>query len=361
VSAAAGACDACLARPWLLARLSGHLDRVGGRIQALLALPDQELIEAIGGRERSRVRGELAAFEPDRARRAAAKAGLELVCRCEGAYPRRLLDLQSAPAVLHLTGATERLVELAGRDPVAVVGARRPSAYGLDMARALGRGLDSAGVTVLSGMADGIDAATHAGSLDASGGTIAVLPGSAAQAYPAGKRRLHERIVETGVALSELGPGVEVRRWMFPARNRLIAALAAMTVVVEASERSGALITAELAAGLERGVGAVPGAVTSRCAAGPNELLARGATLIRGAQDVLDCLYGAGCVRVAQARGALPPGLQPLLAAIGDGRDTAAALSRAGLSPQDGLAALASLELAGYIRRTTGGRYSVLP
>jgi DNA processing protein len=134
-----------------------------------------------------------------------------------------------------------------------------------------------------------------------------------------------------------------------------------MTVVVEAGERSGALLTARSASALGRTVGAVPGRVTSSLASGPNGLLADGARIIRGPQDVLDELFGAGVRNVALDRKPdLAPELRALLVAIGDGHDTAAALARAGLAPEAGLAALASLELAGYVRRRAGGRFSVV-
>jgi DNA processing protein len=230
------------------------------------------------------------------------------------------------------------------------------------VARSLGQGLGRAGVTVLSGMAHGIDSASHTGALDAGAPTVAVLPGPANRAYPAGRRALHRRLVATGAAVSELPPGCSVWRWMFPARNRIIAALAAMTIVVEAGERSGALLTAGFAKALGRPVGAVPGQVTMTQAAGPNQLLATGATVVRGAQDVLDALFGAGArTAIAADRAELAGELALLLAAIASGHDTAAALVRAGVGPEQGLAALVSLELGGYVRREPGGRYSVIP
>jgi DNA processing protein len=149
---------------------------------------------------------------------------------------------------------------------------------------------------------------------------------------------------------------------MFPARNRVIAALSAMTIVVEAGERSGALLTAAFARALGRAVGAVPGQVTTPRAAGPNHLLATGATVIRGAQDVLDALFGAGTrTAVVADRPGLPDELGRLLGAIAAGHDTTAALIRAGFAAEQGLAALTSLELAGYVRRGAGGCYSVIP
>jgi DNA processing protein len=354
------ACSRCLARAWLLGALSGHLDAVRARIDELLTVDDVELIAAVGGRRRGELERGLESFDPDRARARADEAGLELLCRCDPAYPARLSALRMPPTVLHVAGGLARFQALAAADPVAIVGSRKASPYGLDAARALGRDLACAGVTVVSGLALGIDSAAHAGALSAEGPTIAVLPGPAERPYPPARRAVYQRLRATAAVVSELSPGVAVRRWMFPARNRLIAGLAAMTVVVEAGARSGALLTAGYARELERPVGAVPGRVTSAQAAGPNELLARGACVVRGAQDALDALFGAGTRTVrAQARPPLSPELARLLAAIASGSDTAASLHRAGLAPEQGLAALAELELSGYIRREPGGRFAV--
>jgi DNA processing protein len=284
------------------------------------------------------------------------------VCRCAEAYPSRLLDLPNPPAALYVLGGLERLKGLLADDAVAIVGARAASPYGTAVARSLASALGRAGVTVVSGMAHGVDSAAHAGALDAQAPTVAVLPGSAHRAYPQSRQALHRRIVATGAAVSELPPGTAVRRWMFPARNRIIAALAAMTIVVEAGERSGSLVTAGFARSLGRPLGAVPGQVTNPRSAGPNTLLAEGATVVRDAQDVLDELFGAGARRaLADARPQLAEELSLLRAELAAGHDTATALLRAGLEPERGLAALASLELAGYVRREPGGRFAVIP
>src|SRR5436305_5249316 len=161
------------------------------------------------------------------------------------------------------------------------------------MARELGRELAAAGLLVVSGLAFGIDACAHRGALDANT-TVAVLGCGADGAYPASHRSLWRRICERGLVLSEMPPGTGAWRWTFPARNRVMAALAGMTVVVEAAARSGSLITADLAADLGRDLGAVPGPVTSRASAGPNDLLAGGACVVRNGQDVLDAMLGAG-------------------------------------------------------------------
>jgi DNA processing protein len=356
------ACDGCVARSWLLARLGGHLEYARGRIDAVLALGDEELISAVGGRYRQQIARELGRLDSDELRERAAGALVESICRCQAAYPARLRALESPPAVLFVAGGLGRFSELAGEDPVAIVGARKASQYGLEVARSLGSGLARAGVTVISGMALGIDSAAHAGALSAGAPTIAVLPGSADRPYPRGKRALYRQIVDSGAAISELPPGSSVWRWTFPARNRILAALAATTVVVQAGSRSGSLLTAGFARSLGRPVGAVPGQVTSPQSAGPNSLLAGGAYVVRGPRDVLDQLFGAG-VRpvVSERRAEVSSDAQALLRSIVDAGDTASALAAAGLSAGEGLAALASLELAGYLRRGPGGGYTPIP
>lgn len=356
------ACDGCLRRPWLLAELTGHLDRSGGRLAELLELDDLELLRAVSGRRRARLERRLARFDPMSCRQHAERAGVELICRCHPGYPARLLALPSPPAVLHVAGGLGRFLAFSSGEPVAIVGTRRPTSYGLDVSRMLARGLAASGLTVISGMAQGIDSIAHDGALAAAGPTITVLAAGPERPQPASRRALHRRILAAGASVSELPPGTEVRRWMFPARNRLIAGLSAMTVVVEAAERSGALLTASWTADLGRPVGAVPGRVTTSQARGPHRLLAEGAHLITAAQDVLDRLYGAGVRSVGvDLRPGPEPGLKRWLQAIAEGHDTPAALARAGLAPEDSLQVLSALELSGHIRREAGGRFAVVP
>jgi DNA processing protein len=353
------ACDGCTASSWLLGRLAGNVDKARSRLEQVLALRDDDLIDAVGGRDKARLRAEFDALDVDGVRSRIRAAGVDAVCECDPAYPAALRALPAPPAVLYVAGGLDRLVGLVAEDPVAIVGSRRASPYGLDVARSLGRGLAACGITVVSGMALGVDSAAHAGALDVGGTTVAVLPASPERPYPGGRRALYRRIVAAGAVVSELGAGTAVWRWMFPARNRIIAALAAMTVVVEAGERSGALVTARHARGIGRPVGAVPGRVTTPQAAGSNELLAAGAGVVRDPQDVLDQLFGAGERTVRDPRRPPPPELAPLLSAIAEGHETAAALARAGLAPDRGLAALAALELGGFVTRGPGGRYRV--
>ena len=149
-------------------------------------------------------------------------------------------------------------------------------------------------MTVVSGLALGIDATAHRGCLDGSGTAVAVLACGPERAYPRRHRRLHEQVAERGVVLSELPPGTQAQRWSFPARNRIMAGLARLTLVVEAAEPSGSLITADFARDLGREVAAVPGRVTARMAAGTNGLLRDGAVPVTSTEDVLDELFGVG-------------------------------------------------------------------
>jgi DNA processing protein len=174
---------------------------------------------------------------------------------------------------------------------VAIVGARACSGYGASVARMLGRELAAAGLVVVSGLARGVDAEAHRGALDAGGVTVAVLGCGIDRDYPAAHAELARRIAATGLIVAEYAPGVEPRPWRFPARNRIIAGLCAATVVVEARERSGALITADLALEGGREVFAVPGEIGSALSAGTNALLKLGASPLTDAADVLD-VYG---------------------------------------------------------------------
>jgi DNA processing protein len=359
------ACAACLARTWLVGRLADHIARAHerfGALDSLLALPDGDLLAAIAPGQREDLEARLAGFAAGPAREDCRRAGVTPVCRHDDRYPRALCDGPDPPAVVHVAGAGARMEELLEAPSVAVVGARRATPYGLEVARGLGRGLSAAGVTVVSGMALGVDSAAHAGALEAGGRTVAVLAGGADLPYPASKRGLHRRLVDEACALSEMPPGLRPRRWCFPARNRLIAALAGVTVVVEAVERSGALITARLARDQGREVAAVPGAVTSPRSRGTNALLRDGAHLVRDAQDVLDLLLGVGvaCARAQDRFAGLDDSLRRVLDAVAAGCDTAAGLAATPAETGAAMIALSRLELLGHLRRGPGGRYQVV-
>jgi DNA processing protein len=278
-------------------------------------------------------------------------------------YPEALLDLDDlrdhvSPERLHGRGDIGLLAALEPGRTVTVVGARRSSAYGRSVAAELAGSLAAAGLVVVSGMAYGIDTAAHRGALDAGGATVAVLACGPDRVYPPSARSLYRRIVRDGALVSESEPGYEPGRWDFPKRNRIMAALAGMTVLVEARDPSGSRITADCALDLGRGVGGVPGIVGSPLSEGPHALIRDGATLVRGPQDVLDHLLGVG-VRVASRIGPeLDAECARVLEAVGaTGAAMAGVASGAGLDPARAAVALARLELTGYVT-ADAGRYS---
>jgi DNA processing protein len=232
--------------------------------------------------------GHLRDFDERGYRERLATAGHRFLARSDGAYPSLLRSIHDPPPGLFVRGAHD--VELLGRPAVAVVGARACSGYGASVARSLGRELAAAGLVVVSGLARGVDAEAHRGALEAGAPTVAVLGCGIDRDYPAAHAELARRIAETGLVVSEYAPGVEPAPWRFPARNRIVAGLTAATVVVEARERSGALITADLALEDGREVFAVPGEITSALSAGANALLKLGATPLTTAADVLASL-----------------------------------------------------------------------
>jgi DNA processing protein len=208
--------------------------------------------------------------------------------------PPLLRAIHDPPRGLWVRGDADD--ELLTRPSVALVGARSCSPYGAHVARMLGRELAAAGLVVVSGLARGIDGEAHRGALAAGGATVAVLGCGIDRDYPAAHARLADNIRATGLVVSEYEPGVEPAPWRFPARNRLIAGLCAATVVVEARERSGALITADFALEEGREVLAVPGEITSALSAGANALLRLGAAPVTSAGDVLE-LFGLSPTR----------------------------------------------------------------
>jgi DNA processing protein len=272
-------------------------------------------------------------------------------------WPHALDELPQPPPRLHLRppADAERLERLLAPPVVAVVGTRRASAGALAFTRRLAGDLARAGACVVSGLALGIDAAAHAGALDAGGRTIAVLGCGADRDYPRANAALAARVAASGAVVSEYEPGVPPAPWRFPARNRIVAALAEAVVVVEASARSGALITAGIALELGRDVLAVPGTPWHGGHAGQNALLRDGAAPVTSVEDVLVAL---GLDPAAARRG--DPDLRPdearLLAAVRRAPATPETLAaRVGLTPAALAAALVGLELAGAVARERDG------
>jgi DNA processing protein len=265
--------------------------------------------------------------------------------------PGLLAAIHDPPRVLYLRGEGEP--SLLDAPTVAVVGARACSSYGRSVARALARELAGAGVVVISGMARGIDGEAHRGALDTGGTTVAVLGCGVDRDYPAAHAELARRICERGLVVSEYEPGIEPAPWRFPARNRIIAGLSRATVVVEARERSGALITADFALEEGREVLAVPGEITSALSAGTNALLRLGATPVTCAGDVLESL---GVEPAATADPApLGSDAASLLERLRDCALTADELLRtSAIAPAAASAALIELELAGAVALEDG-------
>ena len=267
--------------------------------------------------------------------------------RGDGGFPALLTQIPDPPSRLWLRG--DAPPELLDRPAVAIVGARACSGYGRSVARLLATEAAASGAVVVSGMARGVDGEAHRGALTAGGPTVAVLGCGIDRDYPAAHAELAGAIVAAGgLVVSEYEPGVEPAPWRFPARNRIIAGLAGATVVVEARERSGALITADFALEDGREVLAVPGEITSALSAGTNALLRIGATPATSAADVLDAL---GLDPQAPAS-TIPddPVAAAVLSAVEAGAGTPDELSRVtGVGAGEIAAALALLELAGAV------------
>jgi len=276
--------------------------------------------------------------------------GFRFLARSDPAFPPLLDAIHDPPPGLFLRGDAD--IALLATPAVAVVGARACSAYGRQVARGLGRDLAAAGLVVVSGLARGIDAEAHRGALEAGGVTVAVLGCGIDRDYPAAHRELARQVAATGLVVAEYAPGVEPAPWRFPARNRIIAGLCAATVVVEARERSGALITADFALEEGREVFAVPGEITNALSAGANALLRLGATPLTCAQDVLESYGLTHRVAAAAALGEAAAAVLERVRASALGADELSRLT--GLAAGELAVALTELELAGAVREEDG-------
>jgi DNA processing protein len=259
-----------------------------------------------------------------------------------GELPSLLGAIHDPPKCLCVRGEGE--LELLARPAVAIVGARACSAYGSQVARMLGRELAGAGIVVVSGLARGVDGEAHRGALETTGHTVAVLGCGIDRDYPAAHSQLARSIAKRSLIVSEYKPGVPPAAWQFPARNRIIAGLCAATIVVEARERSGALITADFALEEGREVFAVPGEITSSLSGGTNALLRLGATPLTSAADVLET-FG---IAPTQPHEESHPLLELLPASVDE------LVRSSGLSASEIAVTLAELELRGLAREGEG-------
>lgn len=345
--------------------------RGGSATAAELGVPNEVLATARGVARRA---SEIA----QRQEEAAGRLGARIVAATDPDYPEPLADLDLPPPALYVRGHLppwDRTSGPAGGagPAAAIVGSRRADPYGREAAELFARKIAAAGVTVVSGFARGVDAAAHRGALD--GGpnepgrcaTVAVLGSGLGVDYPRGHRRLGDRIAERGALITEFPCGVEPKAWQFPVRNRLIAALAAATLVVRAAPRSGSLVTARLALDLGRDVLAVPGRIFDERSRGTNALLRDGAYPALQARDVLDLLGIPAAPRSAppdeendDASRTTPRGLRArLLAAMEPAEPEApeTLAERVGAPVDRVLGELLELELAGRVRREPGPAY----
>lgn len=295
----ATACPACRRRSALIAALAPAIARLSftrAGLLGMLALPNAQLLRAAGAQD---PRGLWRDVRPPVPNASVPTA----LCRHDPGYPETLAQLDSAPAVLYGTCTTRRLRELLCEPAVAIVGSRAPTGYARQIAATLAHDLAAAGVTVISGMNTGLEGTAHHGALAARGSPIAVMPASPELPYPTGRHAsLHRGILARGAAISELPPGFSpARGWCFIASQRIIAALARVTVIVEAGEHSCALFATRIAADLGADVAVVPGRVTDPGGRWTCALLRDGAHPVADARDVLELLEdGTALDRIAR-------------------------------------------------------------
>ncbi|MBF8377257.1 DNA-protecting protein DprA [Alicyclobacillus mali] len=294
---------------------------------------------------------------PDHLKRQLASRGIVVIGRGAKNYPDRLLQLADPPIALFVRGRAELLV--AERQTFAIVGTRRMTGYGMEAARWIAGEMARREAVIVSGLALGVDATAHAAALEMGGDTVAVLGCGIDRCYPPSNRRLYDQIASSGALVSEYPPGTPVRKYHFPERNRLIASLSGAVVVVQAGDRSGALITAQYALELGRDVYAVPGPITSRASRGVNRLMFDGAIPL---VDPSDLWPGEAGVR-EQHVGKVPAHLEPCYRALGRHQPIRAGELAivAELDAGYVFGALLEMELARMVERLPDGTYHLRP
>jgi DNA processing protein len=283
----------------------------------------------------------------------------EIIAWDDPDYPRALLDLGYSPPALFFVGRRELL----NRPALAIIGSRNATAQGAENARAFAQALSQAGLTIVSGLAVGIDAAAHRGAMAGQGRTLAVVGTGLDRVYPASHRELAHRIAEDGGLLSEFPPGTPPKEKNFPRRNRLISGLARGVLVVEAALSSGSLITARYAGEQGREVFAIPGSIHSPLSKGCHKLIRDGAKLVEKAQDILEELgMAGGSPRTAppEAAAQIAHEVALLDALGGDSADVDTLAARTAMAPDRVMAALTNLELAGQVAALPGGLWQRL-
>jgi DNA processing protein len=346
--------------PGLGAATIRELLRQFGLPEKVLALPRGELARFASPEVLAALASDAVARAVEHALAWAEQPGRAVVTLADSAYPRLLLEIADPPALLYCHGRTELL----NRPALAAVGSRNATAQGASNAEQFARAFSAAGLTIVSGLAQGIDAAAHRGGLTAEGSTIAVLGTGVDVVYPAANAKLAAEIAERGLLVSEYPLGMKALGHNFPRRNRLISGLAQGCLIVEAALASGSLITARAAAEQGREVFAVPGSIHSPLSKGCHALIKAGAKLVESAEDVLSELAAFRRTGFASTRAAASAPAQesatddPLLACMGfDPVDVDSLCARAGLPAERVSAELLRLELAGQVAALPGGLY----
>jgi DNA processing protein len=321
---------------------------------AILEMPPAELAGRMEMTEKaSRALEELRQdFDPEVVCECLSGKGFGVLTLVDAGYPARLKEIPDPPPALFGEGEIPEVIA------VALVGSRKASATGIEAARVLGRALGEREVCVVSGLAVGVDAAAHEGALEAGGPTVGVLGCGIDVVYPRSNELLFGRVKRNGALVSEYYLGEAPLAWRFPARNRIIAGLCDAVVVVEAPQKSGALITAHHALECGRDVWAVPGSLMAPGCRGSNRLLADGANVLWDVQEFVDT-YVSGVVEPASGSPAgLPEAEAAVLAGVGfEPTEVDAVAGRSGVEMRALLPALALLELKGYVRRNPGGAF----
>ncbi len=330
-----------------------------GLPQAMLARRDAELAPVIGQAALQAMRSPRVAEAVERVLQWAATDGHHVVTLADETYPRGLLEISDPPPVLYAHGR----VELLAQPALAIVGSRNASAQGARNAEQFARALGDAGLTIVSGLALGIDAAAHCGGLESRGSTIAVLGTGIDVVYPARNAELAAEIARRGLLLSEFSFGTPAIAHNFPRRNRLISGLARGCLVVEAAVESGSLITARCAADQGRDVFAIPGSIHSPLSKGCHVLIKAGAKLVESAEDVLAELDGfraSGFANAAATATTSEPDTGVLAVMGHDPVDVDSLCARAGMSAEQVASELLRLELDGRVTALPGGLYQRL-
>lgn len=285
--------------------------------------------------------------------------GIECLVRGDADYPACLEDLAEPPLVLFLRGDKQTLQDFHSSKTVSIVGTRRASSYGLEAARWIATTLAEAGMHVVSGLALGVDKAAHESAMQQGGVSSCVLACGVDLCYPVNHKHLYDEIVKVGLAISEYPPGTEVAKHRFPERNRIIAALGKTTIVVQAGERSGALVTVEHALALGRDVYVVPGPITSQHHRGSNRLLFEGAVPLVDPMEFLvdQCIQPPG-VGTEQVNVNIPIRWQQLYESLLEPTDATRLSEQLEIPLSHLYAGLLELELAGVIQRVAGGMYA---